>query len=317
MNKTKKLTQGAMMLAIFGALILIDRMTTYLFTEFVVLVAPIIIIMYSAMQTFKDGLLLSIGVLIIAFLLGNFQTLYIIFIPVGVVTGLVYAYGVNKGLDKSTLAFLACATYVVGEVVASYVIYPVLGFPVKQMIEEFKVALNQSGSLAGVDYTSVFASAGFEIDKILVVIFLIATIFTGVMEGLLIHILSIFLLKRFKIKDLGRLNLWEIKPNKVIAYISFLSTFVFYFKDKITNENAYYIAITVAIIGAIILMYYGYLFICLYGSIVARRNIGLLFVIIAMFIPILLLALMIMGFLYATGPLRQYLENKVEQIKHE
>ena len=66
MNKTKKLTQGAMMLAIMGALILIDRMTAYWFTEFVVLIAPIIIIMYSAMQSFKDGLLLSVGVVIIS-----------------------------------------------------------------------------------------------------------------------------------------------------------------------------------------------------------------------------------------------------------
>ena len=33
MNETKKLTQGAMLLAIIGALILIDRMSTFLFTE--------------------------------------------------------------------------------------------------------------------------------------------------------------------------------------------------------------------------------------------------------------------------------------------
>ena len=110
MNKTKKLTQGAMLLAILGALILIDRMTAYWFTEFVVLIAPIIIIIYIAMQSFKDGILLSVGVIIISFLLGNFQTTYLIYIPVGVITGLLYGFGVKKGLDKTTLLFIACVT---------------------------------------------------------------------------------------------------------------------------------------------------------------------------------------------------------------
>ncbi|MBQ1911247.1 MAG: hypothetical protein II174_06975, partial [Erysipelotrichaceae bacterium] len=64
MNQTKKMTQGAMMLAITGALILIDRMTAYWFTEFVVLIMPIVLIMYATMHTLKDGVLLSVGLLI-------------------------------------------------------------------------------------------------------------------------------------------------------------------------------------------------------------------------------------------------------------
>lgn len=317
MNKTKKLTQGAMMLAIMGALILIDRMTAYWFTEFVVLIAPIIIIMYSAMQTFKDGLLLSVGVVIISFLLGNFQMTYLIYIPVGVVTGLAYSFALKRGLDKSTLLFIACVTYVVGEVIASYVIYPLLGFPITQMIEELKVAMDQSSSLTGFDYASVFKTAGLNFDKLLVIIYLISTIIMGAMEGLLIHILTIFLLKRFKIKDLGRVNLWDLKPNKVVAYISFLSLFTFFLKDKITNETLYYVLFTIAIIGFVILLYYGYIFITLYGAIVLRKNIGAIFVLLAFIIPAILLALVIIGFLYATGPLRTYLEGKVNQIKHE
>ena len=281
MNKTKKLTQGAMMLAIFGALILIDRMIAYAFTELVILIAPIIIIMYSAMQSFKDGLLLSVGVIIVSFLLGNFQLLYLIFIPVGVITGLVYSYGLQKGLNKTTLLFMACVTYIVGEVAAEYVIYPLLGFPVAQMIEEFKLAFEQSGSITGFDYSSILASAGLQMDKLLVIIYLISTILMGAMEGILIHILSIFLLKRFKIVDLGRVNLWELKPNKVLAYISFLSLFTFFFKDKITNETLYYALITISILGFVVLLYYGYIFLTLYGAIVLRKNIGAIFVLLS------------------------------------
>ena len=317
MNKTKKLTQGAMMLAILGAMILLDRMTAYWFTEFVVLIAPIIIIMYSAMQTFKDGLLLSVGVIIISFLLGNFQTMYLIYIPVGVITGLVYAYGIKKGLDKRTLCFLAIITYAVGEIISAYVIYPILGFPVAQMIEELKVSLTGVGSIAGIDYASLFENVGFDFSKLLVIMYLVSTIIMGAMEGILIHILSVFLLKRFKIKDLGNMNLWDLKPNKILSYACFLSTFAFFFKDKITNETLYYIAITLAIIGSVLLIYYGYIFLCLYGAIVLRKNIAMLYIIISFFIPVLIIGLIIMGFLYGAGPLRQYLESKINQLRHE
>ena len=305
------------MLAILGALIIIDRMTAYWFTTFVVLIAPIIIIMYSAMQSFKDGILLSIGVLIISFLLGNFQTTYLIYIPVGVVTGLAYSYGVIKGLDKSTLLFIACVTYAVGELLATYIIYPILGFPVAQMIEELKIAMDQAGGLSGFNYKDIFNAAGFELDKLLVIIYLISTVLTGAMEGVLIHIIVIFLLKRFKIKDLGRINIWDIKPNKVLSYVCMLSTFAFFFKDKINNEILSYVVLTLAILGFFILLYYGYLFITLYGVIVMRRNIGALFVILCFLFPVLFFVLMILGFLYGAGPLRQYLQDKMGLIKHE
>lgn len=317
MNKTKKITQGAMMLAILGALILIDRLTAYWFSEFVVLIAPIIIIMYSCMQTFKDGLFLSIGIIIISFILGYFQTIYLIYIPVGVITGVVYSFGIEKGLDKGTLAFISCITYVVGEILAAYVVYPILGIPVSSYIEELKLAMEKSGTIVGMDYSSLFASSGLDFDKILIIIFLISIILLGAMEGFLIHLLSIFLLKRFKIKDLGNINIWNIKPNKVIAYISFISLFFFFIKDKITNETIYYILFTIMIIGSVILIYYGYLFITLYCAIVLRKNLAALFVIAALFIPVLFIALIIVGFLYAAGPLRTFLEERVNSIKHE
>ena len=317
MNKTKKLTQGAMLLAIFGALILIDRMTAYWFSEFVVLVAPVIIIVYSTMQSFKDGLVLSIGVLIIGFLLGNFQMLYVIYVPVGIITGLVYAYGVIKNKDKTTLLFMSCATYIAGELLAAYIFYPMFGIPVSQFITEFKTSLSEAGKTTGFDYAQIFASMKLDFDKVLVIMFFISNALTGATEGFLIHILSVFLLKRFKIKDIGSINIWDIKPNKVIAYIAFLSTFFFYFGNKITNENLYYTLFTISILGCVVLLYYGYLFICLYGAIVLRKNIAIIFILLALFIPFLLIALLIIGFLYGSGPLRNYLEEKVNQIKHE
>lgn len=306
MNKTRKLTQGAMMIAIVGAMILLDRLLANTFDVIVTLVAPVVIVMYSCMYTLKDGLFVAIGILVVTFLFGNTDLIYMIYIPIGCVTGLAYSYVVNKNLDKRTAMFASIISYVIGEIMASFVVYPLLGINVTQQLSETKVMLQQ------LNYSSVLEMAGLNIDKIILIAFIIGTVLLGLMEGVIIHLLSSFLLKRFKIKDLGQIDLWNRVPNKIVAYISFLSTFPFFFKNIIPNENIYYVLVSIGIVGVMILIYYGYMFIVFYGRIVLGKNIASLFIIMCLFFAPLLLSLVILGFLYGSGPLRRYLERKLQ-----
>lgn len=312
MNQTKKLTQGAMMLAICGALILIDRMSAYWFSELIVLMMPVVIIMYSAMHGIKDGAILSIGLAIISFLLGNFRFIYLIYVPVGILTGLAYSFGLSRNMDKRSLLFIAILTYVAGEIIATFIVYPLLGFPIAQMITEYREAINGAGSMFGLDYASVFSLAGIDFNKMIIILYIVSTIIMGAMEGVLIHLLAVFLLKRFKIKDLGNMNIFDIKPNKTLAYLSMFAMFSLFLLNKIENETLYYVIITIVVIAGMILVYYGYLFTILYGVIVLRRNVGSFLVLLAFIIPVFLVLLMLVGFLYGAGPLRKYLEEKVQ-----
>ena len=285
-----------MMLAIVGALILIDRMTAYWFTELVVLIMPVVIIMYTTMHAFKDGLMLCVGLLIISFLLGNFQYVYLIYVPVGILTGLCYGFGIKRGMDKRRLLMVSIITYVFGELIATFVVYPLLGFPVAQMLEEYRLAMSQAGSITGMDYSQIFSLAGLDFGKMIAIIYVISTIIMGAMEGVLIHLLSVFVLKRFKIKDLGTTNIFDLKPSPPVAYLAMLLASLSFFVSRVNNETIYYIMVTLSIVGVIILMYYGYLFVILYGVIVLRRNIGGLFVILCFLIPGLFVLLVVLGF---------------------
>ncbi len=301
------------MLAIVGALIGIDRISAYWFSELIVLMIPVVLIMYCALYTLKDGLVLSVGLLIISFLLGNFQFTYLLYVPVGIVTGLVYSYGVSRNFNRNTLLMMAIATYVVGEVICSFIVYPLIGFPVATLIDEFKLAIDESASMTGVNFMDAFTAAGLDLNRIIVIIYVISVILMGLMEGVLIHILSIFIMKRFKIKDLGRINIFDIKPKPVVAYLALFAQIGLLFSRNIQNETLYYIIFSVAIIGVLILFYYGYLFIVLYGVIVLHRNIGAFLLLIAFFVPALLTVVLVLGYLYGTGPLRLYLESKVQK----
>jgi hypothetical protein len=314
MNKTKKLTQGAMMLAIVGALILIDRMIAYMFTELIVLLIPVVIIMYSTMHSLKDGVLLSVGMAIISFILGSLNYTYLIYVPVSIATGLIYAYGVRRNFDKRTLLFMAIATYVVGELIATFTVYPLLGIPLTQQLEEYKLAFNEMSSFSGMNYGEILAAAGLDLSNLLFIVYIVATIIMGAMEGLLIHILSIFLLKRFKIRDLGQSSLWDIKPNPTLAYAAMLCLMSLTFIRRLEpNGFLYNTVVILAILSSVVLMYYGYLFVMLFGVVVLHKNIGTFFILLSFFIPVLLMSLVIFGFLYGAGPLRNYLELKLQQ----
>ena len=315
MNQTKKLTQGAMMLAIVGALILLDRMTAYWFTELIVLMMPVVIIMYATMHTLKDGVMLSVGLLIISFLLGNFQFTYLIYVPVGIVTGLAYAFGIRRGFDKRRLLLVSILTYTLGELVATFIVYPLLGFPVAKMLEEYRLAIESAGTMTGMDYKQVFALAGLDLSKLVGILYVISTVLMGVMEGVLIHLLSVFLLAKFKIYNLGRTNIFDIKPNPVLAYAALIMTSMIYMTRLCENEMLYYVFVIMSIMGMMVLFYYGYIFVILYGVIVLRRNVGAIFILLCLFIPYLFMVLLILGFLYASGPLRVYLERKAQELK--
>jgi len=296
-----------MMIAIVSALILLDRLVGNWFDTIVVLIAPIVIIMYSCLYSFKDSLLVAIGVLVVSFIFGNTDYIYLIYMPVGVLTGIAYSYALSKNVDRRTLMFISIVVYTIGEFAATFIVYPLLGFPIINQINQMKEMMET------MNYAEAFEMVGLSPDKILIVILLVSTLLLGVMEGILIHLLNIFLLKRFKIKDIGVINIWDLKPNPPLAYACFLSLFTLYLNKYITNETLYYALFGIAIFGGMILIYFGYIFLLLYCRIVIKKNLAPFVILIAFFIPVILFGLVLLGFLYGSGPLRTYLEDKLNQ----
>ena len=91
MNKTKKLTTGAMLLAIVGALMLLDRQFSYLFDVYIVMMIPVVIIIYAAMYELKDGGILCVCLGILTFIIGSSSLNYVFYVPLGIIVGLGYS----------------------------------------------------------------------------------------------------------------------------------------------------------------------------------------------------------------------------------
>lgn len=304
MNKTKKLTQGAMLLAIVGALMLIDRQLSFLFEDVIILAIPVVITIYSAMYTIKDGSILCVGLIALAILFGSLNTY--MYMPIAIVVGLGVSYAVKKDMDRRRITAMAMLLYIIGEIFIIYAVSPLLGIDIASQVASITETLEEMNMMTAINET--LSSPG----TFILIIFFVSTVLLGMMEGYLTAILTAFILKRLKIKDIGLSSIFDIKLSKTAAYILLaLSAVIFSNAFGLGGKNEIFIYILYAIscVASIILFYFGYLFCCMYMRLrVGRKSVFMLILVIVFMFPFSYFALMIMGFLYGAGPLREKIE---------
>ena len=308
MNKTKKLTTGAMLLAIIGAAMIIDRQLSYAFTNFIVLLVPIVIATYSTMYKVSDGILLCVGLLAFTVLFGSLTTY--IYMPISIIVGVAVSIAIAKGFDRRKINFVAIITYTVAEVLVVYAIMPLLGVSVSSQISSYIETFNQMIKNFHME-ASVYSTIG-NLNSLMAIILVASTVLVGILEGFLTSLLTAFILKRFNIKDIGLNSPLDIKMPVWLSYTLMALTCLFMFVSNggIENETIKYIFLVVSVVASLILAYYGYFFVILY---IKKMNIkvNVFLVILAIFFlfPLSYIILIVVGFLYGSGPLRKILEN--------
>ena len=308
MNKTKKLTTGAMLLAIIGAAMIIDRQLSYAFTNFIVLLIPIIIATYSTMYKVSDGLMLCIGLVVFIILFGSLTTY--IYMPISIIVGVAVAVAIDKGFDRRKINFVAIITYTVAEVLVVYAIMPLLGVSVSSQINSYIETFNQMVKYSGMETT--FNSLIGNLSSLMAVLLVATTVLMGILEGFLTSLLTAFVLKKFNIKDIGLNSPLDIKMPVWLAYTLMILTCLYMFvsNGSIENETIKYIVLALSVIASLILVYYGYFFVILYIR-KMKMNINIFLVILAiiLLLPLSYIILIVVGFLYGSGPLRKIIEN--------
>lgn len=308
MNKTKKLTTGAMLLAIIGAAMIIDRQLSYAFTNFIVLLVPIVIATYSTMYKVSDGILLCVGLLVFTVLFGSLTTY--IYMPISIIVGVAVAVAIEKGFDRRKINFVAIITYTIAEILVVYAIMPLLGVSVSSQISSYIEAFNQMVKYSGME-TTINSLIG-NLSSLMAVMLVASTVLMGILEGFLTSLLTAFVLKRFNIKDIGLNSPLDIKMPVWLAYTLMILTCLYMFVSNggIENETIKYIVLALSAVASLILVYYGYFFVILYiRKMKMKINIFLVILAIILLLPLSYIILIVVGFLYGSGPLRKIIEN--------
>jgi len=278
-NKTRKITEGATLVAIVGVFLLINRQTIGLLEGYLFWLMPLPILIYAAKYGWKDAIAPFISIMILSFIVALPTTTIIVFITG--FTGLVYGSGVKKGKSNfwllgSTLIFTTINDLVTTVLFASFFGYDLAG-EVKTISESIE-------------------SYGYQItnlDQIIATIIPISLFLSACLEALLVHILANFILKRLKIKVNPMRSINDIVAPKWLGWVllgfmvlNAASGYLNY--STLIQETIF----TINVIAEIIFSIFGLIDIMIYSKATKRNYIMLFGVILVIVLPS---SLMIIG----------------------
>ena len=254
---------------------------------------------------------LSVCILILTFILGD-PTYAFVNVPIAVIVGLGYSFGIKKSFSQKKLMIASMFLFMVGEVVVAFIVSPLLGISVADQVTSIQTIYTDAFAQAGAGTAlDAINTLGINFSNLVLAMLVIATLLLGVMEGLIIHVISLFLLNRFKIKVVDKGTVIPVNLNPVVAYICFIGFAGMYAVNFVNNETIKILLITVSMVCAIVLFYYGYIFVVAYIKARSGRKISglLLFIVIFLTMPMSIIILVIIGFLYGAGPLKKKLQS--------
>ena len=301
MKNTKEITTGAMLLAIYGALLLIDRQFSFFLIEIIALAVPILIIMFGNLYNLKDGIYFSFAILIIALIISPNPYSYF-YIPVGIIIGNVYNFMLSKGIRSKLILISIMLLFGIFDLCYVFIISPLfIGVGFESLVTE-------AGELIK-GMLSIFPfELNIDSNKFSFVIAFASLLLTSVMEGLIVHLLVAVLFKRFKINK-ASFNIkgaLDLKP--IPAYILLAGSALEFLSFRIENNIVTAIMFTIGSVCMYVLIYYGYVFLVMFLRIrFNNRSPFLAILIVFLLFPFSLILLLIIGFLYGAGPLKKYL----------
>ena len=304
-SKTQKLTYGAMITAIFGVLLLINRQTGNLLQEMFLYVFPIPMVAYAARYGWKNSLPVLVCMTMIAFLCGTFSAIF--YAVSGAAIGLVFGARLYLKKDMTQTLLLVMLLSCAGNLLSTYALASLMGYDLAADLTQMQDTLNTMLETAGAGAMSAYINAAF-IRRI----FLISMIFLGIVQGFLIFEVSLLILRKLRYP--------VVRPKPVTSYyppkwtgpvgIILMITYIVTIQKPVSPTILQDLLQGAGMLGVMYLSVFGLL--CL---IHARRVYLPSMRILGFLLPILLYmtfpqVFIFAGYFYITGGLHEYLDKK-------
>lgn len=245
-----QITQGALLCALEGVLLVINRQLAGVLDSYLIWVIPLPLIVYSSKYGLKDSLWVALSLVLLSFIIATPVTIF--YVAGSALIGCVYGYGLGKG--KSNAWLLICA--ILGSLVMTYftcVIFAgFFGYDINLDIQEIQLMAQAFKVSLPVDWNLKLLIYG--------VLFL-----TCLLEGFLIHLLAYFVLRKLKINFPQFVPLTQWKLPKWVAGSAVGLLVLYLISPYFTGLSQYSeILLLVAMPGFLALCLFGYLCIVIY-----------------------------------------------------
>ncbi|MFI3284719.1 MAG: DUF2232 domain-containing protein [Erysipelotrichaceae bacterium] len=281
---TRQITEGAMMCALLGMMLILNRYLGNSLEIMFILVLPIPIVLYTVRHGLNASVMVYLSCIFISVMMGQLTTtFYIIFT---LLIGIVYGEGVRRNQNSLIILLWTFILTFLLEVLTGCFLASFFGFDIEmQMIEINRFV------------QAVIPSAP---DNLVTTVFLTSFVILAAEEVLIIHILSIVLLKRLKIKQRPFKTMFEISLGKPLTMMLSFFSLLLVFTGLSNNDSIISMVILVlGICSSIVLFVFGFIACLWLAHVYLKKNITILLAILCVVcIPIIMPSLVFLGALY-------------------
>ena len=220
-SNVRKITDGAMMLAIVGAAVLLDRQTAGLIYGLMSFLLPLPMVFYSVKYGWRDSWMVFGAMLILSFILESLPGMFLI--GGECLIGLIYGASIHAKADSRKTLIRTMITAVIYDLCTMVIFAEFFGYDLAAEMEEYRNIMNTVFTQTGVDLLQ-----NVNIDSYLVTVFIVAAIVTGILEAYVIHVISRLMLRRLRIAVPPAVPLYDYYPPKWSGYLGILGFVAYY-----------------------------------------------------------------------------------------
>ena len=307
-QKTLKITLGAMFVAIFAMILLVNRQTGNLLEEFIFYLLPIPMVAYAAKYGWKSSLPVWVSMSLISLLFGTITTVFYAVTEAGI--GLIFGTCVYKKIDSAKTMFTVMGLSAIVNVLNTIVLASLFGYDLKGQISELQSMMTTLFQNSNIQMAESIQEMLLD-SSFLLRLLVISMVIMGLVQGFLIYQLSLLLLRRLRYPMPAPRSMYTIYPWKwtgllaAAAYVGCDYVLV----NPAENERIQAVLTTAGTIGCFYLLFFGILMVLLFSKkCIARSGIVGILLVLACYIFNSLL-LLIFGLLYVvTGYHKRLME---------
>lgn len=204
--QTRKITEGALLSAIVGVLLFLDRQSAGMFNFALYWIIPTPMIVYIAKYNVKDALMPMTTITILALVLSTPAAVY--YVLMACVIAYWYGYGLKKKFDNIKLLIISSVISIVSAFLTMFVFATLFGYDIQTDIVLMQETMQDMAGMLGssVDMDTMFA--------MIPAIVIASVVLSGVLEGVLIHMITNVVLTRLKLVVQPLKSLFQLKLSK-------------------------------------------------------------------------------------------------------
>ena len=292
-----KITTGAMILAIFAILLLINRQTGAFFEEFFIYLLPIPMVAYASRYGLKSSLPVFVGMLAFSFFFGTVTTFF--YAGTAALLGMIFGTRIYHKRDLTQTMLLVMVLSTVFNVLSTIALASVFGYDLVREVNEMQDMMGQVVSQTGADPQAYAPLLEGGYIKQLIVI---SAVIFGMVQGYIIYVLSLLILKRLRFQVPKARPITLLYPPKWTGFAAIILFFIGFrsFTQSSENEIVQRLLQCGWTIGYLYLIVFGVIALYLVIRKYLLRNTALAVILAILGTLMLPQILMGLGFLYIT-----------------